>query len=54
MKGHISVYTNNIDEKQSEMLKYFEKVETDEGNHENVHSKGGLERSLGTRIFGFA
>ena len=30
MKGHISVYTNNIDEKQSEMLKYFEKVETDE------------------------
>ena len=31
MKGHKSVYTNNnIDEKHSEMLNYFEKVETEE------------------------
>ena len=31
-----------------------EKVKTYEGNHENVHSKGGLARSLGTHTFGFA
>ena len=31
-----------------------ENAETDEGNNEKVHGKGGLARSLGTRTFGFA